>query len=156
MHQTWVSIRVFLTSSGFPKSLARRKVAPQHGNHIALATYLTRVAACVGALFAACIVCEAFDTDLAPWPFGTEYFTVASVGPLASGARGACAFSGLLAAYGFVMAAGALLVVRYRARSALATDEWSTFVEFHRAEPWGCHDDWRPGARPLCLRHPKP
>ena len=99
------------------------------------------MAACLGALFAVCVVIEAFDADLALWPVGSENFTVAPAGHLASGARGACAFSGLLAAYGFVVSAGAHLVARYRARSALATDPPSTFVGFHRAEPWGRHND---------------
>ena len=153
IYQAWVSACVFLASAPLPKPTASHNVAPHHGNHISLTTCLNRVAACLGALFAACIVLEAFDADLALWPFGTEDFVFAPVGHLVSGAPASPAFSALPSAYGFVVTAGAHLVVRYRARSALATDPSSMSVVFQRAEPWGRHDDWRPGARPLCLRH---
>ena len=153
IYQAWVSACVFLTPASLSRPSARPKVAPQHRNQASLTTCLTRVAACLGALFAGCIVLEAFDADLALWPFGTEDFVFAPFGHLVSGAPASPAFSALHSAYGFVVTAGAHLVVRYRARSALATDPFSMSVVFQRAEPWGRHDDWRPGARPLCLRH---
>jgi hypothetical protein len=109
------------------------------------------VAACLGALFVVCIVIEAFDADLALWPFGTEYFTVAWAGQLACGVPVSRSVSALLVTYGFVMTAGAYLVLRYRARSALATDNSSMTLAFTLAEPWGLHSDWRPGARLLFL-----
>jgi hypothetical protein len=151
MHKAWVSVCVFLGPAPLPKPPANRNAAPHHGNQASLTTYLIRVAACVGALFAACIVIEVFDADLALWPFGSEDFVVAPAGYLGSGTQASPTLSALHSAYGFVVAAGAHLVVRYRARSALAADQPSEFVVFHRAEPWGRHDDWRPGARPLYL-----
>ncbi len=131
-----------------PRTLARCTVAPHRKPQVPLTSYLASIAACLGALLAASIVLEAFDADLALWPSGTEDFTAAPHTRLGCGARGAGAFPALQAAYGFVMTAGALLVARYRARSAIASDAPSISVmPFTMAEPWGPRTDWRPGAR---------
>lgn len=153
MREAWASAGVSLASTPVPRAPARRSVAPHRRAHFPLTTCLASFAACLGALFAASIVLEAFDGDLALWPRGTEDFTAAPHGHLVRGAQGAGAFHALQPAHGFVITAGTLLVARYRARSALATDAPSISVRlFTMAEPWGPQNDWRPGARHFRLR----
>ncbi len=153
MRVVWQFARVSLIYARAPKIPARPPVASHRKPHFPIASFISTIAACLGALLAASIVLEAFDADLALWPSGTGDFTAASHTRLGCDARGAGAFPALQAAYGFVMTAGALLVARYRARSAIASDAPSISVmPFTMAEPWGPHNDYRPGARPFCLR----
>ncbi len=153
MRGVWQLARAVSACTLVPRSPARRTVAPHRRPRFPLTTCLASLAACLGALLAASIVLEAFDADLALWPCGTGDFTATLHAHLGCDARGASAFPAPQAAYGFVMTAGALLVVRYRARSALATDAPSISVMlFTMAEPWGPRSDWRPGTRPFHLR----
>ncbi len=100
----------------------------------------------------ASIVLEAFDGDVALWPRGAGNLAAAPHGDLVRSAHGAGVFPALQAASRFVMTAGALLIMRYRARSALATDAPFLSVMLSTlAEPWGPRSDWCPGARPLYL-----
>ncbi len=153
MREACKSAGVIRASGPVPRTPARHPVAPYHSIHFPVITFLAGVVACLGALFAASIVVEAFDGDLGLWPYGTEAFTTTSQIHIGCGAQGAGASPALQAASGFVMTAGVLLVARYRARSALSSDAPSISVmPFTMAEPWGPRTDWRPGARPSCLR----
>lgn len=152
MREAWESGGVISAAAPAPRLPARQSVCPQHKPRFPLTKSLPSLAACLSTLFAVSLALEAFDADLTLWPLGTEDFTASQDSHLVRGAQGAGAFPPLRVAYGFVMTAGALLVVRYRARSALATDAPSVTVMLSTtAEPWGPHNDCRPGARPLCF-----
>jgi hypothetical protein len=110
-------------------------LAPTHrGNKSPVAKVLTLLAACLGAVFAASVVLEAFDGDLDLCPFGAEDFTVEPHADLAIGSQPFSVFFALNPTLYFVVTAGAHLVVRYRARSALATDSPTIFIVFNMAE----------------------
>ncbi len=153
MRDAWASAGVSLACVRVPRTPTHCTVAPHRRAHFPLTTCLISFAACLGALFAASIVLEAFDADLALWPCGNGDFMAAPHGQLGRGAPGAWAFPALQTILGFVMTVGALMVARYRARSAIASDAPSISVmPFTMAEPWGPRTDWRPGARPSCLK----
>jgi hypothetical protein len=102
-----------------------------------VAGFLTLLAACLTVGLLAFIVLEAFNGDLDLWPFGTENFTIAPTDQPVTGGQLVGAFSALNAIQCFVITAGVLLVLRHRARSALATDSPCISVAFNVAEPWG-------------------
>lgn len=120
--------------------------------------FLGIAAACLAIAFVASIMIEAFDADLDLWPDGAGDFTLAAADSLGPGSQSAGARAVLNAIPCFVISAGAHLVLRHRARSALATDRPSIFPSFSMAEPrepiasafptlghfffWGPSDEW--------------
>lgn len=137
MHQTGQSVRVFRVCALMPGISAHRKLFPHHKTRFLLNSDLAYLAACLTMIFVSCVALEAFDKDVALWPFGTEAFAAPAQDDFVGGFCQAGSLCALRALYAFVMTAGAQLVLRYRARSALVTDGHSPFVAFHRAEPWG-------------------
>jgi hypothetical protein len=101
---------------------ARRNLALHNRNHFPLFTCLASLTACLGAVFGSFIVLEASDGDLELWPCGADTFTAASGGHLLGGGQATDVLTAVLAVCAFVITAGAYLVLRYRARSALATN----------------------------------
>ena len=134
VHQAGQSVRAFSVCATLPRVSAH--VSP-HRIHFHLTNHATCVAACIAAIFVSCLVLEAFDKDIALWPFGTEDFAAPAQDHFEGAVPDAGALSAARAAYGFIVTAGAQLVLRYRARSALVTDDFSLHDAFHRAEPWG-------------------
>jgi hypothetical protein len=114
------------------------KLAKEHGGKCRSASFLTTLAACLCAVFAASIVLEAFDGDPALWPCGSENFTVASHGQHLATSQAGGDPSALNPILCFVVAAGARLVWGHRARSVLATDQSCIPICVNVAEPWGC------------------
>ncbi len=98
-----------------------------HRPVVLIAGSFALLTACLLTGLLACIVLEALDGDLDLWPFGAEDFNVtASDQPL----MGSQLLGGILAltvVLRTLMTAGAYLVLRHRARSALASDGRSTF-----------------------------
>jgi len=142
---------------GCSPSTARRRapafgMAPSHRrNNLPVAKVLTLLAACLGAVFVASIVLEAFDGDLALWPFGGEDFTVTPHADLLIGSQPCSTLLTLSALQSFVMTAGAHLVLGHRARSALATDSPTPFARVHHGRALGAGSESHPGARPFLL-----
>ena len=115
---------------------ARGKGVMPRTHGLLLTRFLTLFAACLGAAFAAPLVLEAFDGDLDLWPVGAEDFTLAPHADLGIGGQPFSTVFALSALQSFVMTAGAHLVVRHRARSALVTDSPIPLRAFPMAEPW--------------------
>ncbi len=150
--KTRESAGIFLAFASVPGASTCRTIAPHRRPHVAPRICLASFVASLAALFVASILLEALDGDVALWPRGAGNLTAAPHGNLVRNAQDAGAFPALQWAFRFVKTAGALLVMRYRARSALATDApFLTVMPFTLAEPWGPRNDWRPGARPLYL-----
>ncbi len=102
-----------------------------------MAKFFTILAACLGAVFVASIVLEAFDDDLDLWPFGSEDFTLGPQDPPSAGSQSVGPLAASNAAIQcLVMTAGAHLVLGHRARSALATDYPTPSAAFNMAEFW--------------------
>ncbi len=129
---------------------ARGKLVMPRKHRAPLTTCLTILAASLGAVFAASIVLEALDDDLDLWPFGAEDFTVVPHADLVIGSQSFSALFALSTLQIFVMTAGAHLVLRHRARSALAT-AYPTPVRADHGRALGAGSEWRPGARPFHL-----
>ncbi len=134
-HKTWGSACVFSPYVVPPRTPALGKVAKYRGNTFPVTKVLTILAACLGTVFVASIVLEAFNDDLDLWPFGAENFTVPAQDQLVTGGQPFSAFYALKPILWFVVTFGAHLVMRHRARSALATDRPSIFTGFNVAEP---------------------
>ncbi len=132
------SAYVFSPSSIFPRRTPALGKAPKHrGNKFSVIELLPVLAACLGAIFVASIVLEAFDDDLDLWPFGFEDFTLAPQDPPPTGGQCVGALSASNDAIQcLVMSAGAHLVLGHRARSALATDYSTSSPAFNMVEPW--------------------
>ncbi len=97
------------------------------------------LAACLALGMVASIVLEAFDGDSDLWPFGTESFITAAHGESLTGSHLIGSVPALNAVLCTLMTAGAYLVLRHRARSALAADHSPVAMVSKMAEPWGCH-----------------
>ncbi len=135
VRKAWGSAYVSWPYTALPRTPPLSKVAKRQGNKFPVTKFLAILAACLGSVFVASIVLEAFDNDLDLWPFGAENFTVAAQDqPATSGQPFSVSFA-LNPLLWFVVTAGAHLVIRHRARSALATDSPSIFVVSTMAEP---------------------
>ena len=132
------SAYVFSPCAIFPRRTPALGNAPTHrGNKFSVIDLLPLVAACLGAVFIASLVLEAFDDDLDLWPFGSEDLTLAPQDPPPAGGQCVGVLSASNAAiHCFVMTAGTHLVLGHRARSALATDYSTPSPPFNMAEPW--------------------
>jgi hypothetical protein len=107
------------------------------GNKFSVIELLPLLAACLGAIFVASIVLEAFDDDVDLWPVGSEDFTLAPQDTPPAGSQCVGALSTSNAAIQCsVMTAGAHLVLGHRARNTLATNYSTLSSTFHMAEPW--------------------
>ncbi len=109
--------------------------APRQNGH--RSTLLILLAGCLVAGLGVPFVFQAFGGDPDLCPFGAEDFIVAAQCqslPRAQLIGGVSALSPLLSA---LMTAGAYLVLRHRARSALATDSPSISIATRVAELWG-------------------
>jgi hypothetical protein len=141
MHHAWASARVFLALAPLPRTSLRRHVVTHRRDQFPLTRCLTSLAVCLGVAFVSSITLEAFDADLALWHGGAEHFAAGPYVQLLSGDQSGAACVARNPVLWFVMTAGAFLVLRYRARSVLATDHSFISVVFHRAEPWGRQSD---------------
>ncbi len=94
------------------------------------------LAACLATGFFACIILSAADSNPGIWPFGAESFSIESHGLL----RSSDPLDGVSAAWTatccLVTTAGAYLVIRHRARSALVADGLLASLALNMAEPW--------------------
>jgi hypothetical protein len=135
VRKAWGSAYVSWPYTALPRTPPLSKVAKRRRDKFPVTKFLTILAACLGSVFVASIVLEAFDNDLDLWPFGTEDFTVVPHADLVIGSQPFSALFALGAIQVFVMTAGAHLVLRHRARSALATDSPTIFIAFNMAEP---------------------
>jgi hypothetical protein len=126
--------RGFLSTSlrTLPRHLT---VAKHQGRRFLIAKFLGIGAVCLAAVLTAGIALEAFDDDLDLWPFGAEDCTVAPHGQPVTDGQTVGPPVGLPAGHCFVNAAGAHLVLRHRARSALAANRPFNFPPFSMAEP---------------------
>ncbi len=101
--------------------------------------FLAFLSACLLVGLLTYIVIEAFDGDSDLWPIGAEDFDASLPGPFSTASQfigGVSALSVILCT--LVMTAGACLVLRHRARSALAADTPSVYPScFHMAESCG-------------------
>lgn len=110
-------------------------IAKNQGRRFLITKCLVIVAACLATALVAFIVLEAFDSDLDLWPSGSENFTLAAQDPPVTGGAPVGGFVALNVMQCFVITAGAHLVLRHRARSALATDSPILFSPLNMAEP---------------------
>ncbi len=117
--------------------LSLGKVTRDRGIKALITRFLPILAACLSAVFVFSIVLEAFDSDLDLWPFGAEHFTVSSPEQPVPTGQLAGIFPVLSASFFVVITAGRHLVLRHRARSALATDSPFLPIALNVAEPWG-------------------
>jgi hypothetical protein len=151
IHQIGRWVRVIRMCALVSRNPTHRKLPPHRNTQFLFTSDLTHVAACLAMIFVSCVVLEAFDKDIALWPFGTEEFTALPQDHIVSAVYDACAFSAPRAANRFVMTAGAQLVLRYRARSGLGADGPVNLVVFHWAEPWGVTATGAPALGPYVL-----
>jgi hypothetical protein len=128
---------VFWPYAACPSKPALRKVAKHRRTRFPVTKTFTILAACLGALFISYIVLEALDGDLDLWPLGAENFTAASHADFVIASQPFSTFFALNPILWFVVTAGAHLVMRHRARSALPTDTPSILIAVTMAEPWG-------------------
>ncbi len=108
----------------------------QRRSHIYKITPLP--AACLATGFVVCIVLFAFDPGPDLWPFGAESFSIESNGLWTTSIPLYIASTTRTTVWGFVTTAGAHIVLRYRARSALATDSPHISLASDLAELWEC------------------
>ncbi len=149
----WASTLRPVAPLPWPRTLARRTIAPHHSHQLPAIKFLALVAACLGVVFVSSIACEAFDSDLDLWPFGVEDFSGAAHAQCPTGSQLIGGVWALHAILSMLVTAGACLVLHHRARSALAADAPAISVRRSgMAEPWGPITDWYPGARPFVLR----
>ncbi len=100
--------------------------------------FIALLAVCLSAGPIAYIILFAFDSDPEVWPFGAESYSVDSHGLLNVSDAPISVSAAWTAIWCFVTTAGAHLVVRYRARSALAADSPLISLASNLAEPWDC------------------
>jgi hypothetical protein len=112
-----------------------RNALRDQGSRSLITKLLVITATCLAAVFLTGIVIEAFDLDLDLWPFGAEDFILASPDATVTGGPSVGALAALNGVQGFVISAGAHLVLLHQARSALAIDCPSTSPSFNVAEP---------------------
>ncbi len=94
-------------------------------------------AGCLAIGFLACIMLWALDPGPDLWPSGAEYFSVESDGLWLTSVVLYGASAILTAIWVFVITAGAHVVLRHRARSALGADSpHISSLAFSLAEPW--------------------
>jgi hypothetical protein len=124
--------------SAVPQHLAvLGKFASERGRSFLVAGFLIVSAACLSVGVLAFIAAALFDADLGLLAFGGEDIIIAPHHePVACG-QSVGAFSAPQAIICFVITVGAYLVLRHRARSALATDSPCICITFNVAEPWG-------------------
>ena len=121
-------------SSGLRSNPQHCNVSMDQGRRFLIAGLLSVLALCLASGLLAFIVVEAFDSDLDLWPFGSENFTVAAQYSPVTGGEPIGALTALSVIECFVITAGAHLVLRYRARSALPTDSPILFSPLNVAE----------------------
>ena len=117
------------------------KIAEDPTGRFLVAGLLTLTAACMSVGLVAFIALEAFDSDLNLWPLGAEDFSVEVHGQFMTGGQAAGSPIGLGIIPWFVVPAGSYLVLRHRARSALASDSAWASNRFDVAERLGRHPD---------------
>ncbi len=93
-----------------------------HGGGFRLGGFLTILGTCLAVGLVAFIALEAFDSDQDLWPFMSGELIGPLHGKAMTGGLGAGAFAVLSAIQCFVITAGVRLVLRHRARGAIATD----------------------------------
>ncbi len=127
---------VFSSYAAPPSAPALGKAPRHRKNTFLLARFLTIFAACLGVLFVSYIALEAVDGDVNLWPFGAESFIGAAKDQHVIGGQPFSVSFILALIQCFVMTAGAHLVMKHRARSALAADYPTLSAAFQMAEPW--------------------
>jgi amino acid transporter len=133
----------------FPFIFRNATREPRHG--FPTAKLITILAACLAIAILAFLALEAFDGDPDLAPFGMKCFTAKSPFQFVMSSQPISAFSALMSILCFMMTAGAYLVLRYRARSALVADLPSISIALNVAESWGPPRTGLPGSRPfLC------
>jgi hypothetical protein len=129
------ALRVFPDGAVCLRSILCR-IAKVQVRKFLLAGFLVLLPVCLTLGFVAFIVLETFGLDPDLRPFGTEDFEVDLQKLFAAGLPSVRVFSGLAAMHCFVAPAGAHLILRHRARSALATDNSTVPIASNVAEPW--------------------
>ncbi len=125
----------------------------QRRSHIHKLTALSAV--CLAAGFLACIMLWAFDPGPDLWPSGAESFSIESSGLWETSDPPGCVSTALISIRRHVTAASAHLVLRHRARSALAVDSpLISSLAFSLAEPWD-PTEMDPGLGHIVLRRVK-
>ncbi len=123
------------SAASMRRSSSSDRITGCQGPKFLVGGFLTLLAACLALGMVASIVLEAFDGDSDLWQFGAEDFIAAAHGESLTGSHvvgGLPAPSTILC---MAMTAGAYLVLRHRARSALAIDSRLTSMAFTKAEP---------------------
>lgn len=148
------SLRLLRATRTIPPTVGRRsssisgRIVSGQEPRFFVAGFLALFSACLGVGLLACIVLEAFDGDPDLWPLGAEDLSIAAHGQSVTTDR----LTGDISAPNLLLCtlvtAGVYLVLRHRARSALATDSHRSSIASSMAEPWTFTVRFT-GARPL-------
>ncbi len=125
-----------LLTASMRRSSSSDRIVRGQGPKFLVAGSWALLAACLALGMVASIVLEAFDGDSDLWQFGAEDFEITAPGGFLTATQpigGVSALNGVLCT---LMTAGAYLVLRHRARSALPIYGPPTSVAFAKAESW--------------------
>jgi hypothetical protein len=137
-------------TSALRRFLTERDILRDQGDRSLVAKLLVITAACLATVFVTAILIEAFDVDPDLRPDGAGDFTLTPHESPGTGRQPVGALTALRAVQGSVLTAGAHLVLRHRARSALAIDRLFGSPGSMRPSPAaGCVQC--PGARPFLI-----